>query len=135
MQSELRTASKERARLLEQLAAFEARELYDTTAPAKNDRRVHVVHLTNAPVASLQTMAQQFILGQQAVFIASSAAPAAVLIAASEDSGLNAGGLLREGLQQVGGRGGGTPRVAQGSAPSAEAALACASALETLVRE
>ncbi len=135
LQSELRAASKERARLLEQLAAFEARALYDTTAPAANGRRVHVVHLTDTPVASQQTMAQQFILGQQAVFIASSAAPAAVLLAASEDSALDAGRLLREALQQVGGRGGGTPRVAQGSAPSADAARACAQALEVIARQ
>ncbi len=134
LQTELRNTSKDRARLLEQLAAFEARALYDTTAPADNGRRIHVVHLSNAPVASMQSLAQQFIQGPHAVFLASSAAPAAVLLAASEDSGLDAGRMLREALQHVGGRGGGTPRVAQGSAPSAEAALACATSLEAVAR-
>ena len=44
-------------------------------------------------------------------------APAAVLLASSEDSGVDAGRLLKEMLQQAGGRGGGNPRLAQGSIP------------------
>jgi alanyl-tRNA synthetase len=40
-----------------------------------------------------------------------------LLVASSEDSGLDAGKALREGLNAVGGKGGGSPRLAQGSAP------------------
>jgi alanyl-tRNA synthetase len=48
-------------------------------------------------------------------------APASVLLASSEDSGVDAGRLLKEKLAAVGGRGGGSPRLAQGSVPDAGA--------------
>jgi alanyl-tRNA synthetase len=45
-----------------------------------------------------------------------------LLVAATEDSGADAGKLVRESLAAVGGKGGGSPRLAQGTAPSAELA-------------
>jgi alanyl-tRNA synthetase len=47
--------------------------------------------------------------------------PPSFLLAASKDSGLNAGALVKEVLAEVGGRGGGSPVSAQGSAPTREA--------------
>ncbi|HUO32881.1 MAG TPA: DHHA1 domain-containing protein, partial [Bryobacteraceae bacterium] len=47
--------------------------------------------------------------------------PPAVLLAASEDSGIDAGKLLKAALTAAGGRGGGNQRTAQGSLPSREA--------------
>jgi ribosomal protein L11 methyltransferase len=41
--------------------------------------------------------------------------PPTVLLASSEDSGIDAGRLLRDVLQQAGGRGGGSTRLAQGT--------------------
>jgi alanyl-tRNA synthetase len=38
-----------------------------------------------------------------------------VLLAASKDSGINAGQVLKEALAKAGGRGGGSPAMAQGS--------------------
>jgi hypothetical protein len=49
-----------------------------------------------------------------------------VLLATSEDSGIDAGMALKHALGQVGGRGGGNQRIAQGSAP--------APALEALIQ-
>jgi alanyl-tRNA synthetase len=46
--------------------------------------------------------------------------PPSVLIASSEDSGVDSGALIKPQLASVGGRGGGSPRIAQGSVPSAE---------------
>jgi alanyl-tRNA synthetase len=43
-------------------------------------------------------------------------------VAATEDSAADAGKLVRESLAAVGGKGGGSPRLAQGTAPSAELA-------------
>jgi alanyl-tRNA synthetase len=40
-----------------------------------------------------------------------------VLLSSSEDSGIDAGRTLKERLAAVGGRGGGSPRLAQGSVP------------------
>jgi len=45
--------------------------------------------------------------------------PPSLFVAASEDSGLDAGKLIKEQLAAVGGRGGGSPRIAQGSMPDA----------------
>ncbi|MGH7342490.1 MAG: DHHA1 domain-containing protein, partial [Candidatus Rokuibacteriota bacterium] len=43
--------------------------------------------------------------------------PPGVVLAASEDSGVDAAAHLRAALEPVGGRGGGSPRVAQGRLP------------------
>ena len=50
--------------------------------------------------------------------------PPAILVAASDDSGMDAGRLLKEALGTVGGRGGGSPRLAQGTVPGAESRAA-----------
>jgi alanyl-tRNA synthetase len=44
-----------------------------------------------------------------------------VLLAASESSGIDAGALLKAALAASGGRGGGSPRLAQGTVPDATA--------------
>jgi len=49
--------------------------------------------------------------------------PPALLLAASADTGLDCGRLLKDALHSVGGRGGGTSALAQGSAPSFEAVV------------
>jgi alanyl-tRNA synthetase len=58
--------------------------------------------------------------------------PPTVVVAASPDSGVDAGRALREAVAAVGGRGGGSPTVAQGSAPDAAAADAALDALLAL---
>jgi alanyl-tRNA synthetase len=47
--------------------------------------------------------------------------PPSVLLAASSDSGLDAGKTLQAALSEAGGRGGGTSRMAQGSVATAAA--------------
>jgi alanyl-tRNA synthetase len=41
-----------------------------------------------------------------------------VLVAASDDVGVDAGAVLKAALTPAGGRGGGSPRLAQGTVPS-----------------
>jgi alanyl-tRNA synthetase len=53
--------------------------------------------------------------------------PPTVLLASSEDSGIDAGRTLRRELERVGGRGGGSARLAQGSVKDRET-------LETVLR-
>jgi alanyl-tRNA synthetase len=62
----------------------------------------------------------------RAVFVGAIGDPPTVLLATSEDSGIDAGAALKQALGEVGGRGGGNQRVAQGSAPAA--------ALEAVIR-
>jgi alanyl-tRNA synthetase len=89
----------------------------------------------DVPVKALQGLAQQVVACGGAVYLATSTAPPAVLLAAIEGTGLDCGGTLRTALQAVGGRGGGTPRLAQGSAPTAQAALACRDRLRALIAD
>jgi alanyl-tRNA synthetase len=56
------------------------------------------------------------------VLIATLTAPPAVLLATSPDSGIDAGHMLRSVVTDLGGRGGGTARLAQGTVPG-EAAI------------
>jgi alanyl-tRNA synthetase len=44
-----------------------------------------------------------------------------VLLAVSEDAGMDAGKLIKAAVTAAGGRGGGTSRIAQGSVPEAAA--------------
>jgi len=67
----------------------------------------------------LRGLAQAVIALPRAVFAGTTAEPPAVLFATSEDSGVDAGKVLRAELERAGGRGGGNPRIAQGSAPAA----------------
>jgi alanyl-tRNA synthetase len=55
------------------------------------------------------------------VYLGSVVAPPGIVFAASADSGVNAGEALKTALSANGGRGGGSPRVAQGTVPDAAA--------------
>lgn len=100
-------------------AAREGRELYAATAAgADGTRRV----VRDGPIDDdLRTAAQAFVTGEKAVFIAISSDPPSVLVAASKDSGVHAGNVVKAAVTANGGRGGGSPTLGQGSVPSAEA--------------
>lgn len=67
----------------------------------------------------LRAMAQAAGSMERVVFVAITTAPPAVILGTSADSGVDAGATLKAALTAVGGRGGGSPRLAQGAAPSA----------------
>jgi len=77
----------------------------------------------------LKTIAQAAFALPRVVVVGALMSPPSVLLAASDDSGVDAGRLLRESLAVVGGRGGGSPRLAQGSVPDSAAVDATVSAL------
>jgi alanyl-tRNA synthetase len=80
-----------------------------------------------------RAVAQQLIGMPGCVVAAAIASPPSVLLGASEDSGVDAGRVLRDAVTAHGGRGGGSPRLAQGSVPDAGAAGAVLSALRAIV--
>jgi alanyl-tRNA synthetase len=121
---ERRQLEKANAQLTEQLVAHEAQRLH-ALAPLGPHGHRFIEHASpDTPVKAQQSLAQQVVALGGAVYLAVSAAPPAVLLAASADTGVACGARLREALQAVGGRGGGTPTLAQGSAPTADAAFA-----------
>ena len=117
----LKSADKERRRLENELGAAIGRELYDATPPdAQGVRRV-VKRLESGALDQLRAIAQGFCARPMAVFVGAVDQPPAILMAVSQDSGLDAGKLLKAVLNEVGGKGGGAARIAQGSVPSKEA--------------
>ena len=113
LQSELKRAS-------ESLARYRAAELHAAAPPDGNGMRI-VVERSNTGVDAHRAVALAFSGLPGAMFVVASHTPPSVLVATSADSGVDAGKLLRPLLERVKGRGGGSPRLAQGSAPSAEA--------------
>ena len=90
-------------------------ELWVATAPDDDGlRRI----TQNGPIDdAMRTRAQAFVAEGRAVFLAISQAPAAVLLAASPDSGIHAGDRVKAAVATAGGRGGGNAGLAQGSLP------------------
>jgi alanyl-tRNA synthetase len=116
----LRESDAARKRLEKELAGFRARALYqDAPADAAGVRTLVIRDASS--MDELKTIAQAALALQRAVVVGVLTSPASVLVAASDDSGVDAGRLLKEQLGAVGGRGGGSPRLAQGSVPDASA--------------
>jgi alanyl-tRNA synthetase len=111
----------------EELAKYQARERYDAAVPDANG--VRRISETAASMDPLRAMATAMALLPKVIYIGTVAAPPGVVFAASADSGVNAGELLKAALSANGGRGGGSPRIAQGTVPDAAALQKVTSAL------
>jgi alanyl-tRNA synthetase len=111
------------------LDVYRARELYAKAAPGADGLVVSVERRPSGSLEELRGLAQAYSSLPKAVFVAATEAPPAVLLATSEDSGVNAGALLKTALTRAGGRGGGSARMAQGTVEGTEA---LASVLESL---
>ncbi|MDX2194217.1 MAG: alanine--tRNA ligase-related protein [Gemmatimonadales bacterium] len=125
--AELKAMAGERKRLAEELAAFRVRALWDAATPGEDGvRRL---------VAEAATAEELRLLGQAAsalpatLFVGTAGQPPTALVAASADSGIDAAARLKPALVSAGGRGGGSPRLAQGSVPDADALARVRSAL------
>ena len=117
---QLKDLQSENRRLSEALAVFRAAELHAAAVPRADGLRL-VVERVSAGADSARSLALAFAPLTRAVFIAASHSPPSVLVATSADSGVDAGKLLKPLLERAGGRGGGSPRMAQGSAPTIDA--------------
>jgi alanyl-tRNA synthetase len=114
-----RAAEKSRRKLELELAAYKGRELYQSTAPTADGFRRVAERAASGNLEDLRAVAQNFTAHSKAVFLAALNDPPSVLLAVSEDAGIDAGKVLRASLAAAGGRGGGTARMAQGSVPDA----------------
>lgn len=115
-QTRLGEIEKERRKLATELAGFRGRELYRQTAPGSNGIR-RVVRRIPEIDDSVRGEAQAFTQGSLAVYVA--VAGASVLLAASADSGINAGAIIK----QFATKGGGSATMAQGSVADPEALI------------
>jgi alanyl-tRNA synthetase len=114
-----KAGEKARRKLELDLAAYRGRELYTTTEPGPDGIRRAVERLDAGNLEDLRAVAQNFTAQTKSVFVATLKQPPSVLLAASADSGVDAGRLLKAALTDAGGRGGGNARIAQGSVPDA----------------
>jgi alanyl-tRNA synthetase len=114
-----RTAEKDRRKLELDLAAYRGNELYRSTAPGSDGFRRVAQRAARGNLEELRALAQNFTAQPKAVFMAALDEPPSVLLAVSDDAGIDAGKALKAALAEVGGRGGGNARIAQGSVPDA----------------
>jgi alanyl-tRNA synthetase len=117
---EARAAHAESERRRAELAALRAGALHDAASPNARGVRVVVERLAagQGGAEALRPLALAVAERPRTVFVGTSEEPPAVLVATSPDAGVDAGGMLRTALAASGGRGGGSPRLAQGRVPS-----------------
>jgi alanyl-tRNA synthetase len=116
----LKEADNTRKKLEKDLAAYRARERYDAASADANGVRTIVIR-DAASIDELRALAQAAFALPRVVVVGALVNPPSVLFASSEDSGVDAGRILKERVAAAGGRGGGSPRLAQGSVPDAAA--------------
>jgi alanyl-tRNA synthetase len=114
----LKDAEGARKKLEKEVAGARARERYDAATPNPAGVRVIVVRDASS-IDELRTFAQAALSLPKTAVVGALTSPPSLFAAASEDSGLDAGKLIKEQVTAVGGRGGGSPRIAQGSVPDA----------------
>ena len=128
---QLRDVGAARKRLEGELAVYQARGLFDGITPTAAGVRVAVVRRDTGSLEDIRALAQAFAALPRAVLVATIASPSTVLVGASDDAGIDAGAIVKAALAAVGGRGGGSPRLAQGTVPNAGALDAVVSAVQT----
>jgi alanyl-tRNA synthetase len=116
----LQETEKARRRLATELAQTIGRASYAETSPGPDGIR-RLLRRVESLSEESRAEAQSFIGAGPAIFLAIADNPPTVLLAASKDSGVHAGDLLKPALAEAGGRGGGNAAQAQGSLPSKEA--------------
>jgi alanyl-tRNA synthetase len=112
-----KTGERARRKLELDLAAYQGKELYASTEPGSDGIRRTTQRLDRGNLEDLRAVAQNFTAQAKSVFVATLKDPPSVLLAASADSGVDSGKLLKAALTETGGRGGGNARIAQGSVP------------------
>ena len=117
LREEIKEASATKRELQGKLDLCRARELYAAAAPESTGIRRVTVREDGPSPDTLRGLAQAFTSMPMAVFVGAVASPPAVVLAASADTGIDAASMLKSLLTSVGGRGGGSARVAQGIVP------------------
>jgi len=115
--AELKEAATARRALEAELDRHRATELYGGTVAAADGVR-RVVVRDDRGVERLRGLGQAVAAFPRALFIGVAANPPGLVVAAAEDSGCDAAAMLQSVLTPAGGRGGGTPRLAQGTLPA-----------------
>jgi alanyl-tRNA synthetase len=117
-QLEFKLLRERLAKLEDEIAASRLGALVQATAPDADGVRRLSHRVTDESPAMLRAMAQAVGALERVLFVAVAPTPPTIYFATSADSGIDAGGRLKPALGAVGGRGGGSARAAQGTAPT-----------------
>ncbi|MGA7886212.1 MAG: DHHA1 domain-containing protein [Acidobacteriaceae bacterium] len=134
--NEAKSGAKERQRLREELAAYHASRLA-VEEPIEDGLRLVVRSWKDHDRDYVKVLASRTALAAPStavVFCAEEANPAKVVMARSIDLDFDCGRILREALAEMGLRGGGSPDLAQGEVPVAQAAALRARLADTVRR-
>jgi len=115
----LRAQDKARRKLELELAACQGKEIYQAATPDPAGFRRVTRRAAGGVLEDLRAVAQGFTAQPKAVFLGALADPPSLLLAVSEDAGIDAGKLLKTTLAELGGKGGGAARMAQARFPDA----------------
>ena len=111
---DLRSASRAQARLLERMAEYEARELWQA-APEKNGRHIIRRILASEDSTEAKMLAHAIAkVGAAVALIGVKGKPASLFFSQSPGGDADLGAILREVAAKVGGKGGGAHDFAQG---------------------
>ena len=132
-QAKLQDADKSRRKLAAELAVRRGRDLYDSSAPGPRESRVYETAAQSGIGEEIRNEANGFVSQPKAVYLALCKSPPSLLLAVTADSGINAGEVLKRLLTEAGGRGGGTPQLAQGSVPDVAALDALVAKLRSML--
>jgi alanyl-tRNA synthetase len=117
-QLEFKVLRERLTKLEEELAGSRLRDLLHATSADPDGMRRMVHHVTDESPAMLRAMAAAAGPLERLMFVAIAPSPPTIYFATSADSGIDAGDRLKPALAAAGGRGGGSARVAQGTAPT-----------------
>lgn len=118
---QLKGVEGERKRLDAELATYRARARYDDAVPDASGTRWVTERRRSGRADDSRSLALAVCALPRSVFVGVVDEPPSLLVAASADSGIDAGAALKGALATTGGRGGGSPRLAQGTVPGREA--------------
>ena len=114
---EVKQANTLNRELEEKLYLCRAREMYTAAMPDTTGIRRVTVRAEGESLEALRSLGHAFSSMPKAIFIGAVPSPPAVVLATSLDTGIDAAGMLKSLLTSVGGRGGGSARLAQGIVP------------------
>jgi alanyl-tRNA synthetase len=117
LRAELKEAVAARRELEGRIDLYRARELYTEARPDPTGIRRALVREPTGSLAAFRGLAQAYTSFPMSLLVAAIESPPAVMLSTSADSGVDAAGVLKSLLTGVGGKGGGSARVAQGTVP------------------
>ncbi len=110
-------AESARRKLARELDAYHARERVAAAEPDAHGVRRVIERLRDGTLDDLRGLAHAVCAQPHSAFVGVIASAGGVLVGTSEDSGYAAGAVLKAAVEAAGGRGGGSPRMAQGAVP------------------